>query len=185
MVCEWLNSFLDVRVTFSVAVLKYPNKSNLRERGLILSLRVSYNSSWRGRHGDGSMRKQLVPASTVKKQRVADACAQLGFSFCCITPAQRTMPPTFRVDPPTLLNLLKIISQAWLGACLPGDEIPPSWQSTLTVTLEKSSVCVINLTFLCALASDALELGLHMWVATWVLRIEPGSSRRAVNALNH
>lgn len=60
MVCEWLNSFLDVCVTFSVAVLKYPNKSNLRERGLILSLRVSYNSSWQGRHCDWSMRRQPV-----------------------------------------------------------------------------------------------------------------------------
>lgn len=69
MVCEWLNSFLDVCVTFFVAVVKYPNKSNLRERGLILSLHVSYSSSWWGRHGDRSRSRQPVTLHLPSRSR--------------------------------------------------------------------------------------------------------------------
>lgn len=70
---------LHVSVAFSSVVIKYLNKSNLREEGFILSYTLRIKCTMKGIHNDWSLRCNSV--FMVRKLRMMNACIELIFSL--------------------------------------------------------------------------------------------------------
>lgn len=126
-ICYWISHTKKIKkkLLLVVAVNKKPWQNHPTEEWLILpqSLRPCFVTP---KGNDNSQGQGLEVAgfigSTVKKQRAMNPCAWLFLLFIQFwSPAQESVPSTFRMGLPTTINLSKIISQTSAKSCLQDD----------------------------------------------------------------